>query len=192
MTGNDGTGAHGADELTAEERAALAALPREREPGRLLEERTVRALREAGWVEAPRRRRIAFPRHWLAAGVAAGVALFTGGLSLGQYMGARAAERALAEERARSSEQAAALVRATGTAYVAALSSFARLADTARGPKAEQGRQAAKQLLHAAASEVARIDPNDPVATGILAGFERAPKGAVADSAREGRKVVWF
>ena len=35
-------------DLTASEREALAALPRERDPGQLLEERTVRALREEG------------------------------------------------------------------------------------------------------------------------------------------------
>ena len=41
------------NELTPAERELFAALPREREPGRLLEERTVRALREQGLLKAP-------------------------------------------------------------------------------------------------------------------------------------------
>ena len=44
---------HDEDELTPDLRAELAALPRERDPGRLLEEHTVRALRERGLIEAP-------------------------------------------------------------------------------------------------------------------------------------------
>ena len=181
----------GAEELSPAERAAFAALSREREPGRLLEERTVRALRQQGLVDPPARGGVRIPRHWLATGVAAGLALFAGGLSLGQWMGVRAAENAIAAERARSAEQATTMLRETGKAYVAALSAFARVADTTSDARSAQGREAAKQLLRAAASEVVRIDPNDPVATGILAGFDQGPRGAVPDTAA-GRKVVWF
>jgi hypothetical protein len=42
------------DELTPREREALKALPRERMPGRLLEERTVQALRQRGLLRARR------------------------------------------------------------------------------------------------------------------------------------------
>ena len=86
-------------ELTAEEEAAFAALPREADPGELLEERTVRTLRAEGLLtsgaggnagaaparDAPRNR----PWWRSAAAIAAGVALFAGGLSIGQMLGAR-------------------------------------------------------------------------------------------------------
>lgn len=182
------------DELSAEERALFAALPREREPGRLLEERTVRALRARGLVQPPRAtgwRTV--PRAWWAAGLAAGLALFTGGVSVGQWVGASRAEAALEAERARNAAQASAMVQQTGQAYVTALAAFARMADTASAGQAAQGRQAAQAMLHAAASEVVRIAPDDPVATGILAGFDRARlrERAPADTAAT-RKLVWF
>lgn len=182
------------DELSTEERALFAALPREREPGRLLEERTVRALRARGLVEAPAvTGRRAIPRAWWAAGVAASLALFTGGVSVGQWVGAARAEAALEAERARNAAQASHLVAQTGQAYVTALAAFARMADTASAGQAAQGREAAKEMLRAAASEVVRIAPDDPVATGILAGFDRARAGARAPAdTGSTRKLVWF
>ena len=52
--------------LTERERAEFAALPRERDPGRLLEERTVKALRQERLIGRPLRPRWyrrALPRH---------------------------------------------------------------------------------------------------------------------------------
>lgn len=182
------------DDLSAEERALFAALPREREPGQLLEERTVRALRARGLVDAPAAAvRPAIPRAWWAAGLAASLALFTGGVSVGQWVGAARAEAALEAERARNAAQASHLVAQTGQAYVTALAAFARMADTASAGQAAQGRAAAKEMLRAAATEVVRIAPDDPVATGILAGFDRARVGerTPADTGST-RKLVWF
>ena len=62
-------------ELTPEERAAFAALPRERAASRLMEERTVGELRRRGLLRRARR-----PR-WMAA--AAALALFAGGFGAG-------------------------------------------------------------------------------------------------------------
>lgn len=182
------------DELTPQERAAFAALPREREPGRLLEERTVRALRDGGLLH-PRRpdavealRRIRFPAQWIAGAAAACIAMFASGLAVGQWMGARTTERVATEMRAQSAQQTAALVQQTGNAYVAALS---RLAADTTSP---QTKEAAVQALRAAADQVVRIAPDDPVASGILAGYDRAkaqqiqPQGA----ARGKERVVWF
>ena len=65
-------------DLTPEEQAELAALPRERTPGRLLEARTVQALRARGLLpERPRR------LSWVAAGVAAAAGRVAGGAVVG-------------------------------------------------------------------------------------------------------------
>lgn len=180
------------DELTPEERARFAALPREREPGRLLEERTVRALRERGLLHAPAqqadvRRRLRFPAAWISGAMAAGVALFLGGLATGQYLGARHTTQVVTAVQRQDAQTAALLVQQTGTAYVQALS---RLAADSTG----QGREVAQQMLRQAADEVVRMNPNDPVASGILAAFDRAGAArtpAAGDTASR-QRVVWF
>ncbi len=69
------------DELSAAERQAFAALPREQMPPPSLEERTVSRLRAQGLLPYPitmaRPRRWGGP--WLAGAVAAGLALFASG-----------------------------------------------------------------------------------------------------------------
>src|ERR1044071_9368078 len=112
------------DELTPDERARFAALPREREPGRLLEERTVRALRERGLRQAPApvqaaaRRRLRFPSAWISGAIAAGIALFLDGLATGQYLGARHTTDVVSAVQRQDAQTAALLVQQTGTAYV--------------------------------------------------------------------------
>ncbi|HET7230322.1 MAG TPA: hypothetical protein VFJ16_09985 [Longimicrobium sp.] len=184
------------DELTPAERELFAALPREREPGRLLEERTVRALREQGLLKAPAQqaetaRRLRFPAAWISGAMAAGIALFLGGLATGQYLGARHAREMVSQVRTIDAQATAQLVQQTGTAYVQALSSLA--ADTTRGANG-QGREVAQQMLRQAANEVVRLNPNDPVASGILAAFDRAGTNrpaAQGDTASK-QRVVWF
>jgi len=69
------------DELTPAEREALRDLPREAQPGDLLEERTVRALAGRGWIRT--RRRIPAPLAWAAA-AAACTLFFVAGFSIGK------------------------------------------------------------------------------------------------------------
>ena len=71
------------DELTSAEREAFAALPREALPGDLLEERTVRALAEQGYL---RRRHALRPRPALAWAVAAAACaiFFVAGFTVGR------------------------------------------------------------------------------------------------------------
>ncbi|HYH81646.1 MAG TPA: hypothetical protein VEX86_17705 [Longimicrobium sp.] len=184
------------DELTHDERTMFAALSREREPGRLLEERTVRALRERGVLHAPAgagRRVLRFPAAWISGAVAAGIALFLGGLATGQYLGARHASEMVSAVQRQDAQTAALLVQQTGTAYVQALSRLSQVSDTTRGTN-RQGGEVAQQMLRQAASEVVRINPNDPVASGILAVFDRAGAArtpAQRDSAGR-QSVVWF
>ncbi len=71
-------------ELTEAERAAFAALPRERAPGELLEQRVVRALRAEGYLGAPPAANRAWRRTTLRA--AAAIALFAGGVATGRYL----------------------------------------------------------------------------------------------------------
>ena len=176
------------DDLTSELREALRALPRERDPGALLEERTVRALRERGLLVARSGRagvrRI--PAAWLGGAVAAGLALFASGIALGQWMGTRHTAEVVEVVRAQDARQAALQVQQTGTAYVQALARMAEV-DSAGAPSAE-GREVAVRLLRAAADEMVRIAPDDPVASGILAGFQRADTAA----ARQAQRTVWF
>jgi hypothetical protein len=191
------------DELTPEERAMFDALPREREPGRLLEERTVRALREHGLIrtgtaapavaEAPSRRAIRFPAAWISGAMAAGIALFLGGLATGQYVAQRNASDIVAQVQKHDAQQAALMVQQTGSAYVQALSRLQQVSDTSRAGR-QQGREVASSMLRAAADEVVRLNPNDPVASGILAAFDRArvqPSGAQRDTTGK-QSVVWF
>lgn len=71
-------------ELTREEQAALAALPRELEPGDLLEAKVIRALRDEGHFGSivPRARR----GPSLVLKIAAAVTLFVGGVATGKYL----------------------------------------------------------------------------------------------------------
>lgn len=182
------------DELTPDERAMLSALPRERDPGRLLEERTVRALRDRGLVHAPAapRRAIRFQAGWLTGAAAAGIALFLGGLATGQHMATRSV---VAEVRQHDQQQAAQLVQQTGSAYLQALARLSQASNTATGAQGEQGREVATSMLRAAADEVVRMNPNDPVATGILAAFDRAgaqQRAAARPDTAARQSVVWF
>jgi hypothetical protein len=184
---------HDEDDLTPDLRNQLAALPRERDPGRLLEERTVRALRDRGLIEAPaaggRIRRI--PRAWLGGAVAAGIALFASGLAMGQWMGTRAAAKAIEVAHAADTRQAALVVQQTGSAYVQAMARFAELSDSATAGQTAEGREVAVRMLRAAADELVRIAPDDPLAGAVMAGFQAADS-AQAARAGEKQRMVWF
>jgi len=72
------------DKLTASERAAFARLPRERAPGELLEERTVRALRARGTLGRAQGRSVAVNPWRLSFASVAALALICFGFLLGQ------------------------------------------------------------------------------------------------------------
>lgn len=180
------------EEMTPELRRQLAALPRERDPGRLLEERTVRALRDRGLIERAvaggRVRRI--PMAWLGGAVAAGVALFASGVAVGEWMGSRHTAQVVQAVQAQNERQAALLVQQTGSAYVSALEQLAAMSDSGKAAPAE-GREVATTILRAAADELVRIAPDDPIAGAVLAGFQRADSARVAAEGQK-QRVVWF
>ncbi len=172
-------------EWTDEEREALDALPREVDPGRLLEERTVAALKERGLLRddaaarppervptyeagrpatgaSNRPRRPSGPFHpaWWAAGIAAALALFFGGLAMGQARaGATTAELMTALQSADAAERPS-LIQQTGSLYVDAIAGLA--ATTADREAVGTGVEVGLTALYAAAYELARLHPEDP------------------------------
>jgi len=178
--------------LTPGEQESLDSLPRERMPSQFLEERTVRALKERGLIR-PGSTRVALARPWAAvAAVAAGVALFASGLAAGQWIGSRQTADALSAVYPDPADRAAALVQTTGSAYTAALGRLVEATAVADTLEVQRAREVALAALWAAASEVVRLAPEDPLTVGILQEFERARgEGSPSDSAAE-RNVVWF
>ncbi|NOT32707.1 MAG: hypothetical protein HOP12_00890 [Candidatus Eisenbacteria bacterium] len=185
---------HDEEDLTPELRAALDALPRERDPGQLLEERVVHALRDRGVFDEPRRvRRFVLAPAWVTAAAAACLAIFAGGFSIGQWVANRQASQTLVALRQQDATQAAALVQQTGSAYLAALAAFANVSRTGSSSDRHQGQEVATNILHAAANEMTRINPDDPLTVQILNGLERASrKDSTRTGTDEARKVAWF
>jgi hypothetical protein len=167
------------DELTDEERAAFAELPRERIPPSYLEERVVGALRHEGLI-GPRWRRARV--GWMAAAAAAGVALFAAGTATGQWM--VAARRGAATDPA----DQAARVQETGSAYVEAV---ARLSDDGVASPAA-GMEAARAALHAAALELARVRPDDATIQLVLAVLEERASSGEGAAKGPRRTTFWF
>jgi len=180
------------DELTPEERAAMESLPRERDPGSTLEERIVRALRAQGLLEPARIRLMPPVLGWLAA-AAASILLFAGGVALGAWLEARHTTQVVMAMHQRDAAAAAAMVQRTGSAYVSALSALASFAERSRPQEMAPGREAAMNALHAAANQMVRLVPEDPVAVEILQGMSRASRADTLETASaEPRRVMWF
>jgi hypothetical protein len=192
-------------ELTREERAAFASLPREAAPSDLLEERVVRALRTRHLL-APRR------ALWhrgtrLVAGLAASLTLFLGGTVFGQWLAGRTSAEALSaarEIRRMDTDFAAVRVQQTGSAYVAALASLHQQREAGVRPGAKpgakqddalvQGWEAALSALRAATEELARMDPHDSRVAQALEALEGEGAGANGETApsQGTNQALWF
>ncbi len=183
--------AHDTDRAWEERLRAMASeLPREREPGQRLEERTVDTLRQRGLLRVRRARRTS--PAWLVGSIAASIALFATGVAFGQWLGSRTTTNALIALSTNDAQRTAAQVQRTGTQYVSALQALAQFADSTNNLPA-QGREVALAALYAAANEVLRLAPNDPLATEILRGFQRVGQQQTAPPQRETQRlVVWF
>jgi hypothetical protein len=85
-------------------------------------------------------------------------------------------------------------VQRAGSAYVAALTRLVEASDSATAGEAVQAREVALAALWAAANEVVRLAPDDPVTGQILRGFERARQEQAEASEGElpVRQVIWF
>lgn len=172
------------DDLTPDERAAFASLPREELPPATLEERTVDALRARGLLDAAGRRigrGRRRPAGVLALAATLACAAVVGAFALGQEVGSRRTR----EDMLAMHEQDASVQRA-GAAYVAALSELARRNDGL--PHADE-RAAAMDNLYRVADQMVRLAPDDPLATRILQAFEQTemPAGDLDDD-----QIIWF
>ena len=56
---------------------------------------------------------------------------------------------------------------------------------------AREGREVATKMMRAAADELVRIAPDDPIAGAVLAGFQRADSARAAGAGNK-QRVVWF
>src|SRR3954462_8583098 len=128
-------------------------LPRELQPGALLEERTVRALRHAGLLG---RRRV-ITRGWFVGGAAAAIALFTSGLAIGQWSTSRNATNLLVAQQHANLQQTAAVVEKAGNVYVQAMSSLAESQQPRTSADALYARETALTILHQAANQMVRL-----------------------------------
>jgi hypothetical protein len=191
-------------ELTPEERMAYQSLPREAEASDLLEERVVHALRTEGIL---RPRSVAGPtprwlRPWLIAGsMAASLALFAAGMTLGQWLGTRSTSEVFLAVREQDADHLALKIQEAGSAYVAALAALGELRGAApdlgaegpisQVPEFRQGWEVALGALYGAAYELARLTPEDADVLRVLQILEARrdrEEGLVA----EARDVVWF
>jgi len=177
--------------LTPRERAELEALPRERQPDRLLEERTVKILRSRGLLRN-RRWSAEVRMPWLAAGLAASVALFVSGVVVGQWLGSRTVAESMATVQQRTAMETAAAVQQAGSAYVTALVALAGLADSSGDGAVAQGREAALNALYAAAFELVQMAPSDPVAVAIREGLGQTRLARPQADRTAIQSVVWF
>jgi hypothetical protein len=182
---------HDQNGLTEPERAEFASLPREREPGRLLEERTVQALRNERLVGRPLRPRWYRRAPLVAAGLAASVALFASGAVVGQWLGSRTVAASMAEANHRTAMEVAAAVQRAGSAYVMALGALTQMADTTNDVAIAQGREAAVNSLYAAVRELVLLAPDDPLAVTLRQELERTRPGEESD-VRQVTNLVWF
>lgn len=177
--------------LTPAEREVFDSLPKERMPSRILEERTVRALKKHGIIRSrPVLSGARLP--WLAAGIAAALALFVSGLAVGQAMGSRQTANAFAAVYTRPTDLAAARVQSTGSAHREALSALVAATGTADPQERQQAREVALAAFWAAANEIVRLAPDDPVALRILQEAERSVGTRGASAAEDTTSVVWF
>lgn len=184
------------DDLTDRERREFDALPRETRPPDALEQRVMAALREEGLLRRPAPLRLPIAPAWIGAAVAASLVLFVGGFALGGWMESRHTADVLVKLHERDTQTAAAAaaaVQRTGSAYVAALTALAAFADTSHAgtPSVVQGREVAANALHAAASQMVRLAPEDPLAVRILQGLDRAARRDTSAS-KDGSLTVWF
>ncbi|MEO8199644.1 MAG: hypothetical protein ABI679_03895 [Gemmatimonadota bacterium] len=177
------------DELTPEERAAFDMLPLQREPSSLLEERTVLALRSEGRLRA-RQSRAWMGTRWVIAAAAA-VMVYLGGIATGQWLSARETATALASIERNNAMQAAMLVQRTGSAYAQAIAALAHAPDSPDGRYLLQGREVALTALYAAANEVVRMAPDDPVVVRILQVLDHERDHADTTKTATHR-VIWF
>lgn len=180
------------DRLTAGEQRALDQLPRDRDPGAMLEARTVSALRSEGLLQDRHRPTLALTPGWVAAGIAASLALFAGGMTVGQWLGTRSTVQAIVAVEQANAMEVAALVQQTGSQYAAALAKLNQVPTTADSEWVAQGREVALTALYTVADHMVQVAPNDPLVARILQVVDGGDPSAAGESGPAARQLVWF
>jgi hypothetical protein len=175
------------DDLTPQEREALESLPRERMPGRLLEERTVQALHQRGFL---RHQRMWTPGR-VGLAMAAGLALFMVGVFYGQTLVSTPGSTQETQQQQMKATHPSDAVQQAGAAYVMAMSSLAQMPDSTRNGEYARGREAALAVFREAAGEVVVLVPEDPLAGDILRRLDDVSLTSDQED-EETSKVVWF
>jgi hypothetical protein len=166
------------DQLTPDEAAAFAALPRHLGAhDDFAEQRTVDQLRQHGLLGLPTRRHAGRALS-VALSAAAAVVLFAAGTIYGRSLGGSDA----------ASASPSVAVQQAGTAYVQALMRLSQASDTERAP----GLEAGAATLRAAATSLAMVNPDDSIAHRIRSSLDLATMTAADSHAAAGRSVIWF
>ena len=176
------------DDLTPTERKAFASLETQNPPSRLLEERTVRALKDAGLLK--RKWRFSSPR--VIAAAAAAAVLYLGVLATGQWLATRQTTQIVSDLQRDHALEAAALVQRTGSAYAQAIASLASLRTPGDSISVSQGREVALAALYSAANELVRLTPDDPVVVRILQAMDEERVDPDTTPSANTRRVIWF
>jgi len=159
----------------------------------MLEERTVQALRSDGLLQPRRGINPYGPFGWMAAGVAAALALFAGGVVVGQWLGTRSTVQAIVAVEESNAREVAALVQQTGSQYAAALSALTQMPASAEDSTwVAQGREVAVTALYTVADHMIQVAPDDPLVARILQALEHDGEPAQEASGPSVRQVVWF
>jgi hypothetical protein len=179
------------DELTPEERKAFDALPRKKQPPRLLEERTVAALREHGVLSPlPGRGLLVTPARagWVAAAAACLVLV---GFALGQWTGPRTGSTAFPAPPSEDGLRLAAYVQQAGSAYVGILRELSESGAEVNPFALEQAKQAAVASLYAASDELVRLVPEEKAAQAIREAMVGLARDDRAEAPPDDR-ILWF
>jgi len=178
------------DDLTPRERATFDALPREDEPSALLEERTVRALRDRGLLRrahgSPSGRGLFLSGGLLAAAAAVVCAALVGAFALGDSLGTGRTREAML---AMHDQDSALSVQQASAAYLAALAELTRTTSAAPEARPAAETEAALASLYQVADQMVQLAPDDPLSVRILQAFEQieAPASGTNDD-----QIIWF
>ena len=157
------------DELTPQERDALASLPKEKAPSALLEERVVGSLRQHGLLGSREGHRfIRFTAWRIAGAIAACAVLVLSSFALGFRAGSRPAHVSQTPAPGSNGLHLALSVQQAGTDYILALDRLACCAVSTNSEEARQGREVALNTLYTAAGQMVKIVPRDVLAPCIV------------------------
>ena len=178
--------------LSAEFRAALEALPREKAPTREFEGRMVRALSLLGLIRSDST--VSKPRvSWIGvAKIAAILAIFASGVVLGHLLGSHQQVLAIQSPETASPWELAAQVQRTGSSHVAALGDLAERVANARPEEIELAREVALASLRASLQQMVMLDPTDPLPIRLAAELQFSLEQQKAVHQENEPWYVWF